>query len=453
MAIAEVRPVIAPQPASRGGRDTGIDLVRALCVLGVVIIHSMMVGVTITDTGPLFANASEGSAWIVPFSWLLQVMPLFFVIGGFAGHRAFLRMRNSGGTATDFVSSRIHRLLLPAAVTIGAVGVGLATLSLYGVPGELIAIAGYRFGQPLWFLGVFLLCQALLPVLAFAHERAPWLTIGLLTTASIAVDAARIGTGAEMIGFLNLAFVWLTLQQVGFFLADGRIDLLPRRTRWGIGIAAVAGLVLSMLLGIHSPDLIANINPPTTALLLVGAAHTMLMSLMKERLTTWSRSAPGSLIRGFVTPRAMTIYLWHMPVLLAMAGASAVFAMTTGIALPEPGGAGWWMSRPLWLAVAFALVAAIAWALAGVEARRAPAPTRSVTRVTAASVVGLAAVVMLLVLGASPLTAAIAVIMTIAALRLARALDAPGSTSTGGRFSPVLRRGRAGEPEASPAER
>lgn len=436
MAIAEVRPVIAPQPAPRGGRDTGIDLVRALCVLGVVIVHGMMVGVTITDTGPLFANASEGSEWIIPFSWVMQVMPLFFVIGGFAGHTAFLRMRNRGDTAADFVSARIHRLLLPAAVTIGAVGIGLATLSLYGVPGELVAIAGYRFGQPLWFLGVFLLCQALLPALVTAHERAPWLTIGLLTAASIAVDAARISTGAELIGFVNLAFVWLTLQQIGFFLADGRIGLLSRRTRLIIAIAAVAGLVLSMLLGIHSPDLIANINPPTTALLLVGVAHTMLMSLMRERLNTWSRSAPGSRIRDFVTPRAMTIYLWHMPVLLTMAGVSAVFAMMTGIALPEPSSLEWWMTRPLWLAIAFVLVAVIAWALAGVEAHRAPAPTRSVKRLTAASMIGLVAVVMLLVVGATPLTAALAVAMIIAALRLARAVGASGSDERRGTVQP-----------------
>src|SRR5690606_8936642 len=119
------------------------------------------------------------------------------------------------------------------------------------------------------------------------------------------------------------------LQQLGFFLADGRISSLTRRTRKILGITAVAGLILSFALGIHSPDLIENINPPTTALLLVGVAHTMLMSLLRERLNTWSRAPMGSRIRAFITPRAMTIYLWHMPVLLAMAGISAVFAIVT----------------------------------------------------------------------------------------------------------------------------
>lgn len=421
MAIADVRTVSTPQHDPGSGRDTGIDLVRALCVLGVIIVHGMMVGVSVTDDGPLFANASEGSAWIIPFSWAMQVMPLFFVIGGFAGYTAFLRMGRRGGTSADFVAARIHRLLLPAVVTVAVIGAGLAALLLHGVPDELVAIAGYRFGQPLWFLGVFLLCQALLPALVAAHERAPWLTAGLLVLAATAVDAARISTGMELIGFLNLGFVWLALQQLGFFLADGRVRSLARRTRMGIGLTAVAGLVLSFALGIHSPDLIANINPPTTALLLVGVAHTMLMSLMRDRLNAWSQSALGARVRSFVTPRAMTIYLWHMPVLLAMAGASAVFAIMTGIALPEPNTFAWFATRPLWLAIAFVLVAGVVMVVARVEARPAPASTGSTTRLAVASVIGIAAVSGLLVLGATPLTTLLAAVMMIAALRLARA--------------------------------
>ncbi len=420
MAIAELRPVSIPSRESRPARDTGIDLVRALCVLGVVVLHAMMVGVTVTDAGPLFANASEGSWWITPLSWMLQVMPLFFVVGGFAGYTSYVRARQRGGTPAAFVAGRIHRLLLPAVCTIAVVGIALTALLLHGVPEELVGIAGYRFGQPLWFLGVFLLCQVLLPALAAAHERAPGRTIALLVAAAVVVDAVRIGTGADAVGILNLAFVWLALQQLGFFLADGRIGALTRRTRAIIGLAAVAGLLLSVASGVHSPDLIANLNPPTTALLFVGVAHTMLMSLMRERLNRWSLRPFGMRLRGFVTPRAMTIYLWHMPVLLAMAGASAVFAIVTGIALPEPSSPAWWLTRPLWLAVAFALTGGVVMVFARIEARSAPSHTDATPRLVGASVIGIGAVVGLLVLGATPITAAITVLLMIAALRLAR---------------------------------
>lgn len=405
-------------PPQRASRDTGIDFVRALCVLGVVLLHSIMVGVTVDASGPVFTNASDGTAWIAPLSWLLQVMPLFFVIGGFSGLLAYRRMRERGGTAVGFVAGRLHRLLRPAVFTIAIVGIGLALLTVFGVPADLIATAGFRYGQPLWFLGVFLLCQALLPALAAAHERAPYRTIGVLVAASIAVDVLRAATGLEGLGFLNLAFVWMTLQQLGFFLADGRIGRLSRRVRAAAGIAALLLLVVTFLTGVYSPDLIANINPPTAALLLVGIAHTSLLSLHRERIGRFSRRPRVAGFTAFVTVRTMTIYLWHMPVLLVMAGATAVYALVTGVALPALDSADWWAARPLWLSTALALSAVVAVAFTRFESQPAPQATGSLPRLVIGALSGLIGVLMLLVLGTSVATALIAVALILTALRL-----------------------------------
>ncbi|WP_106813794.1 acyltransferase family protein [Microbacterium timonense] len=410
----------AASPSRSRGRDRAIDLIRAVCIVGVVLLHAMMVGVEVTATGPAFLNASDGAWWIVPLSWALQVMPLFFVIGGFSGVTAFRRARARGGSAREFVAGRIHRLLLPAVVTIGAAGALLAMLSAAGVGADLVSLAGFRFAQPLWFLGVFLVCQALLPVLVRLHESAPLRSLGVLAGLALIVDVARIATGVDALGFINLAFVWLALQQVGFFLADGAIDALSRRTRAIAAAGATAMLALSFAGGIHSPDLVANINPPTTALLLVGVIHTALFSLYRahvERLA--QRRVPGALT-AFVTPRAMTIYLWHMPVLLSLAGITAAAAMTSGMPLPPIDGPGWWIGRPLWLAVALLVTAVVARPLSRIEAVRAPAATRSVRRLIAATSVGAAAVALLLVAGTTAFTATAAVALLIAALRLAR---------------------------------
>ncbi|PCE14028.1 hypothetical protein AUC47_05110 [Microbacterium sp. SZ1] len=425
MAIVEAPRLTAPPASQPGGRDTGIDLLRALCVLGVVLLHAIMVGVTVTDTGPVFENASEGAWWIVPVSWTLQVMPLFFVIGGFAGYLAHRRAAKRGGTAASFVAGRVHRLLRPAALTVGVVGVLLAVLSLNGVPADIVATAGFRFGQPLWFLGVFLLCQALLPALAAAHRRAPALTLAVLVLASIVVDVARAMTGIDGIGFLNLAFVWLTLQQLGFFLADGTIGRLRRSIVAATGGAALVALMATFVSGVYSPDLVANINPPTGALLLVGTVHLSAVSLLRERIARVSRRRTPAAFSAFVNRRTMTIYLWHMPVLLTMAGLTALAAMFTGVLPSEPGSAVWWMERPLWLATALAVTALVAVLLGRFENRAAPAPTTSHRRLRSALVVAIGAVVLLLTAGTSILTAAIAVLAFVAALRLARRSDEP----------------------------
>lgn len=419
MAIVQAPTTAVDARPQRASRDTGIDFVRALCVLGVVLLHSIMVGVTVDASGPVFENASDGTAWIAPLSWLLQVMPLFFVIGGFSGLLAYRRMRERGGSAVGFVAGRLHRLLRPAVFTIAVMGVGLALLTVLGVPADLIATAGFRYGQPLWFLGVFLLCQALLPALAAAHERAPYRTIGALVAASIAVDVLRAATGLEGLGFLNLAFVWMTLQQLGFFLADGRIGALSRRFRATAGFGALLLLIVTFVTGIYSPDLIANINPPTAALLLVGIAHTSLLSLHRDRLELFSRRPRVAAFTAFVTVRTMTIYLWHMPVLLVMAGATAVYALVAGVALPALDSADWWAARPLWLAAALALTAVVAVAFTRFEAQPAPPATGSAARLVVGALSGLIGVLLLLVLGTSVATALIAVALILAALRLA----------------------------------
>ncbi|MFF2485449.1 acyltransferase [Microbacterium sp. NPDC058062] len=426
-------PAAVPSPIDTPGRDRAIDLVRAACIAGVVVLHAMMVGVAVTDAGPSFVNASDGTWWIVPLSWVLQVMPLFFVIGGFSGATALRRARRRGRDGVDFVAGRIHRLLLPALVTIATVGALLALLASAGTPADLVALAGFRFAQPLWFLGVFLVCQALLPVLLRLHETAPLRTIAVLAAAAVVVDVVRLGTGVDAYGFINLAFVWLALQQLGFFLADGRVDALSRRSRTLWAGAAVALLAISFVAGVHSPDLVANINPPTTALLFVGVAHTTLFSLLRgplERLA--ARPASARLIDA-VTPRAMTVYLWHMPVLLCLAGLTAAAAMITTLPLPAIDGPWWWLSRPAWLALALAATAAVAWPLARIEAIRSPQGTRSVGRLGLATGAGTAAVALLLVTGTTVLTAAVAVALLVAALRLARAPQ-PGLVEGGQRI-------------------
>lgn len=420
MAIVEAPPRTTPPLPSPGGRDTAIDFLRAICVAGVVLLHAIMVGVTVVDGIPVFANASEGTWWIVPISWVLQVMPLFFIIGGFAGYISFQRTKARGGTATAFIAARVHRLLRPAVFAIGIVGAALAALNIAGIPADIIAVAGFRYSQPLWFLAVFLGCQALLPALAKAHARKPLITVGSLVAAALVVDALRAITGLEGVGFLNLAFVWLALQQIGFFLADGTIDGLSRRARAIAGAVALIGLLGAFTAGVYSPDLIANINPPTAALLLVGVVHLSAVSLLRDRIGAFSRRTAPAAFAAFVNRRTMTIYLWHMPTLLVMAGVCAMTSLSSGIALPEPSTSTWWASRPIWLAAALILTAVIAVAFTRLEMQPSPCASDSPQRIAIAAALGIAAVVLLLIAGTTTLTAALAVGGMLISQRLAR---------------------------------
>ncbi|MDQ0612659.1 surface polysaccharide O-acyltransferase-like enzyme [Microbacterium sp. W4I4] len=405
-------------------RDSAVDFVRALSIAGVVTLHSLMVGVTLSPDGPVFANAGDVGHWIVPVSWVMQVMPMFFVVGGFAGITALRAQRRRGASGAAFVVSRVRRLLIPAIASVATAGLLLALLADAGLDPDLVDMAGYRYGQPLWFLGVFLVLQAVLPAMARLHERAPLRTLAALAAVSLVVDVARVITGSDGIGYLNLLFVWLTMQQVGFLLADGRIDALSRRIRITAAAVAFGLLMVSFGTGFHSPDLIANTNPPTTALLLVGVIQTAAFSLFKQQLTAFADRRPVAAFTGFMSARAMTVYLWHMPVLLTLAGLTALSAMVTGDQLPVPTSGEWWLSRPLWLVLALSTTALLAVPLSRLERLSAPIDTTP-ARAAVAVLIGAAEVALLLVVGTSPMTAVIAVGSWLLALRITGMLTTP----------------------------
>lgn len=67
-------------------RDLTLDLARVFCVLLVVVIHLLMVGVnTEARSGIALERPLEAQSWFPLVTWGGQIMPLFFVVGGFAG--------------------------------------------------------------------------------------------------------------------------------------------------------------------------------------------------------------------------------------------------------------------------------------------------------------------------------------------------------------------------------
>lgn len=430
----------APRP-SGVARDSSVDAIRALLLVVVFALHAMMVGVSVGPDGPVLQNALEEQAWFGPVTWVLQIMPLFFIAGGFSSFHHWRSMRGRGASGGDYVRARVERLVRPAIALVAVVGGTLVALSLSGLAPELVATAGFRIGQPLWFLGVYLATSALVPLMVRAHERARMLTPVALLAGVVAVDALRLSTGIEGIGFLNLLLVWLLVQQLGFHLADGGLDRLGRSALLGIAAASLGGLALLTATGLYSVDMYVNLNPPNVCLVLLGIAQLALFQLARPAIRAWVERADASRLVSAVGERAMTVYLWHMPVLVGLAGALLVANATFGLALPEPLSVGWWASRPMWLSMAAAVVVPVTLLFSRFErARRAAPGTATATAATLASsaasdrrpvpstpftvidaVCGVAGVAVVLVTGFGPLQAVIALsLLTIALLGSAR---------------------------------
>lgn len=415
--------VTGGRPRQRS-RDASVDLVRALCLLTVVALHAMMVGVGLVDGAPVIENAMERWSGFPIATWVVQVMPLFFVLGGFSAHRQWERMRARGEGRGDYLAQRLRRLLPPVLGAIGATALALGAISAAGLPAHLVAEAGLRLGQPLWFLGVYLLCTLLVPLMVRMHELAPTTTTLSLASAALGVDALRAITGIEAVGFANLLLVWLAAQQLGFWIADGTVDRWSRSAVRALGAGALALAGALCLLGLSSPDLFQALNPPSAVLVLLGVAQSAIMVLARERLRAVAQGRRAAAALGAINARAMTIYAWHMLVLIALAGAS----LSSPALLPTPLSEEWWWSRPLWLlAVAAATVVVVrvvgvleTGAVAdGLDARiRGASPSGA--RIAAAYLVAAAGVLGVLVARGEPLAWMIAALALSSSLALAR---------------------------------
>jgi peptidoglycan/LPS O-acetylase OafA/YrhL len=394
----------------------------------VVLLHAMMVGVSSPGGVPLIENAMDSWSGFAAATWLVQVMPLFFVLGGFSSFTQWSGLRSRGFTAAEYVALRLRRLLVPTLVAIAATAAVLLSLPTLGVSAEIAATAGFRLSQPLWFLGVYILCTALVPVMAALHRRSPRGTQGALAILVLVVDVTRSVSGVDAVGFLNLVVVWLLVQQTGFALADGRFERLSGRRRFALGAGALAALVLCCSSGFYSVDLFGNLNPPTGALVLLGVVQLCVFVAVRPLLRSVHSAAPVAAVVGWINARSLTIYAWHMLVLIGLAGALLV----SGVTLPDPVSPDWWATRPAWLATVVLVVGATAWVFGRVESgatrRRGGAgagQTVSRRRVVVATLTAASAVLVILVAGASPVAwiTATAALVWVLSRGLSGALD------------------------------
>lgn len=361
----------APRPTpvrvAGAARDPVIDLVRVLCVIIVVVGHLLMIGAAIVPgRGLVVERTLLETNWVAPVSWVAQVMPLFFVVGGFAGIGAWRRLEAAGGTAAEFIRSRVLRLARPSIALFAALALAVLVMHLTGVDPAAIRFIALGVSSPLWFLAAYAFAQAYLPGLATFHTQAPRRTLAALAGGALLFDVLRFVTGIEALGLLNMTFVWLFAQQLGFWVADGWFRARRRRTILAIAVAAY--LLLAGLVELGYPgNMLDNLNPPTFALVALAVGQTCLLVLAYPALERLASVRIVRFVVATVGSRLVTIYLWHLPVLALVVG----LLLLTPLPMPASGSPAWWFTRPVILALMALVLAGIS-ALVGRLERPAP---------------------------------------------------------------------------------
>lgn len=355
-------------------RDRVVDLLRAGSIAVVVLWHWTFSLTHRTDAGALTMPNPIGDVrllWLA--TWLLQVMPVFFLVGGYSNLAGWTAGRRDGRSAGAFLRGRLERLSRPTAALVAVWLVADVVLRATGITETSVLRWGIVVFVPLWFLGVYAAVVCLVPLTARLHERAGALTVVALGTAIALVDLGRFRFDLEQLGLLNAALVFTFCHQLGYLWRDGTLRRAGRQGAWSLVVGGLGALVLLTNLGVYPRSMVAvrgeavsNMFPTTACIAALAVFQLGVILLVHDRAARWLEQRRVWTVVVMANAVAMTVFTWHMT---ALVGFVALYESTVGPLASDPT-AGWWLARPLWIVGPGVALAALVKVFAPIEQRR-----------------------------------------------------------------------------------
>lgn len=378
-----MRLVTRIEAATPTDRDRALDGLRALAVLGVVLGHFLVMALVPDADGALRVRSPlTALPDFAPLSWVLQLLALFFLVGGYSAARS-LGDKEYG----PWIRRRIVRLTRPVVAVTALLACAFPLLALAGVPAGTLRTTTALVVQPLWFIGVYGVVTALTPLVVAAVRRfRAWAALPLVATVAV-VDALRYGPWADgvpgWIGLINVLPGWAFAYVLGVAWAHGRLPRRAAAVLAGFGAVLLVTLVWTFgypasVVGVPGAGRV-NSHPPSLLIVALAMAQCGLAVRCHTRLAAALRNPRRWAAVATLNLVALTVFCWHQIALVIL---TMITADLPGLH-DLPDGLGWAGRRLAWLPVHCAVLAALVWG-----ARRFEAPwTGLVRRVGPAAVV------------------------------------------------------------------
>ncbi len=335
-------------------RNRYVDFLRAISMLVVTVGHWLAAApyfdATATLTTSHVLNVAPWTAWL---TWVVQVMPIFFMVGGYANGISWRAARRDRKSYAVWLERRLRRLVWPI-LPLLVVWVAIVAIEYArGVRPELISYGSQVAFIPVWFLAVYIGIVLIVPGTEAAWNRFGMRSFWALTAAAAVVDALYFAVGVRWLGFTNYLFVWGAIFMLGYAWLDERFS--ERRT---LLVGAALGLAVLLMLVHIGPypvsmigvpgDPISTTTPPKVTLIALATMQGGLLLAAQAPMRRWLAGRAAWTATVAMNGSVMTLFIWHMTatVLVVLA---AYLAGGFGLRL-ELGSSVWWWLRFPWLA-------------------------------------------------------------------------------------------------------
>ncbi|WP_329116784.1 acyltransferase family protein [Streptomyces sp. NBC_01465] len=346
-------------------RDRAVDGLRALALLAVPVGHWLLGGFTLDSSGALH-NASPLSAFgfFAPLSWVLQMLGIFFLVGGYA---SVLSFRRHTGTTTQWIKGRLARLGRPVLGVTAVCAAMFPVLYGLGVPATTLHTGATLVVQPLWFVGVYAAVTALTPYcIRAARTLGAWAAAPLLAVVA-AVDFLRYGPFADAmpswLSLINILPGWLFAYQLGVSWGEKKVS----KRAGAVLLVAGTALFATLLTLFHYPasmvgvpgEIRTNSHPPSLLVLALVAAQSGAAILLRDKIAKVLKRPALWAPVVIVNLSAMTILCWHQLAMLAAAVPASSAGHVPGLTT-TPDTLAWIFERIAWLPAFGVILAATA---------------------------------------------------------------------------------------------
>ena len=144
-------------------RNRYVDFLRAASILVVITGHWLIAGIYYHDgmlnTGDLL-EIQPDTQWL---TWLFQVMPIFFIVGGYANAVSLESAHRREIGYAGWLVVRLNRLVTPLLVLLLGWALLAAILYFSGVSGDVTRLASRTALIPTWFLAIYIMVVVLAP--------------------------------------------------------------------------------------------------------------------------------------------------------------------------------------------------------------------------------------------------------------------------------------------------
>jgi peptidoglycan/LPS O-acetylase OafA/YrhL len=360
-------------------RNKYVDFLRAVSILFVITGH-WLIATIYYDNGQLApGDLLDTHPWTQWLTWIFQVMPVFFVVGGYANAVSLDSARRKQQDYASWLAARLNRLVTPVLVLIIAWACLALVLRFFGVRGEVIQFGSQASLIPIWFLAIYIMVVILAPLTHRFWRKRGFLSFAMFAACAFLVDLAYFTTDMRWLGWTNYFWVWLAVHQLGYAWRDDRLGhplFLLSCSLVGAGV-----LMLMIFKGPYplamagSPgEGISNTLPPKATLLALGVLQFGLLLSIEKPMRRLLRGLKLWTVTVLINSMIMTIYLWHITVMIIVV---ALAFLAGGIGMTyEPGGAQWWLTRPVWILALYAILLPVSLLIAPLERRAIPQGAR-----------------------------------------------------------------------------